>query len=189
MIRLICMLILVMPALVQAQTSFKDAKIDGSKPIDIKADTLTVRTEENVAIFKGNVDAVQDALSFKAEQMDVHYHKGSADGSLSKIEAQGDVLLTLPERTARSNKGRYDVDKGKVLLVGDVVLVHEDNTLRGDRFIYDLNTGESQLLAGNVIKDGSAMKASTGDATKAEDDGEEPEDDGRVRGLFVPKKK
>lgn len=158
-----------------AQNSFATAKLDSDQPIEIAADTLEVRQEDRIAIFTGNVEAIQGNIRLKASEMTVSYGEGETEGAfgeVSHIKVNGDVVLTTPDESAKSDSGHYNVRKEQITLQGHVVLARGKNLLRGDHLIYNLKTQKSLLTAD---KNKNADKA----ATKSSG--------GRVKGVFVPK--
>lgn len=134
------------PATAQAPLADSDA------PIDIAADSLEVRQEENVAIWTGAVKVVQGDMVLESDRLEVHYTNNtdsSADQStINRINASGNVRVTSPDEVATGQTGFYDLAAKTVILVGDVVLVRGDNTLRGERLVVELETGRSQLISG-----------------------------------------
>lgn len=137
-------------------------------PIEITADTLEVRQSENLAIFRGQVDAVQGDMLLRADVLVVHYREERSDDDqlgVSRIDVDGNVFVSSPEETAQGESGVYDVDKAVINLHGDVVLTQGENIIKGDAVEMNLETGESRVIS---------------------DAGASPE---RVRGLFVPQKK
>ena len=125
-------------------------------PIEITANELTVRQQENLAIFRGEVDAVQGDTSLKADELRVFYV--SQDGNLPaggnnnirRIEASGNVLLAQPDQSASGDRGVYDVPNNKVTLTGNVVLSNPDNVVRGNHLDYDLGSGVATVSAGST---------------------------------------
>jgi lipopolysaccharide export system protein LptA len=146
--------------------------IDGDQPIEISADQLEVQQEQQLAIFSGNVVAVQGGITMKSARMIVHYsnagnqQSSAAAKGISRIEADGGVFFTSATETARGSKAVYDVNAEQITMTGDVVLTREQNVLKGQQLVYNLKTGRSVLGAG------SAGSGSSGG--------------GRVKGLFVP---
>jgi lipopolysaccharide export system protein LptA len=150
---------------------------DTSLPIEITADVLEVMQDQRIAIFTGNVDAVQGDMVLSADQLRVHY--GDANeatpaatavpgaGSIRRIEAEGNVFLSSPRETAQGTAGVYDVASNRVTMAGAVVLTREDNVIRGDRLEIDLVSGRSQIFA----------------AVPSTEGGTPPQ---RVRALFIP---
>ena len=90
---------------------------DGSAPIEITSDTLDVKQDEQLAIFRGNVDAIQGEMNLRADVLNVHY-RSDAEGnnSISLIVAVGNVFLTPPTEMAQGDRGVYDIDAGTVVL-------------------------------------------------------------------------
>ncbi len=142
-------------------------RTDTTLPIEITADTLEVKQNQQLAVFRGKVDAVQGTMRLRADQLTVHYResKESPDQpGISKIEAEGNVFVSSPTETGKGSRGIYDVDRARIDLMGDVVLTQGNNIVKGDTLEMNLTTGESKVAKG---------------ATQG----------GRVKGLFVPEKK
>lgn len=144
---------------------------DANLPIEINADRLEVRQDQNLAIFSGNVVASQGALRLHAQTLKVHYireREGGVDteATISRIDAIGEVFLASPGETAQGAVAVYDVTNRVVTLSGSVVLTRGDNVIRGERLVLDLATGRSRVEGGSA---GGQQQ--------------------RVRALFVPPKK
>ena len=152
-------------------------ELDSNKPIEIAADSLEVLQESNMAIFSGNVEAIQGNISLNAARMEVYYRNSSDKsatanlGAVSRIEVEKNVMLSTPEESAKAAKGVYHVDKEMITLVGDVILARGKNMLRGARMDYNLKTQKSLLTSGATVTTPSGEVKSTG---------------GRVKGVFVP---
>lgn len=140
-------------------------KHDTRQPIEITADTLEVDREKNIAVFQGNVDAIQGEMRLRARVLTVHYsQKQNAQGTaISRIDAEGDVFVSSPTETAQGQRGVYDVEEGTIRLNDQVVLTRGENVIRGDRLVMDLNSGLSRVES-----------AAAGESSE------------RVHGVFVP---
>lgn len=142
------------------------------KPIDIEANTLTVDDRKRVAVFRGDVAAVQGDMTIRSRELDVDYSgeaqaKGSAAGAqITKITAQGRVLITSEAQgqTSTSDWALFDVKGQTVTIGGNVVLSQGKNVIKGDRLVIDLTTGRSRFENEGDLSNGQ-----------------------RVRGLFRPK--
>ena len=135
---------------------------DSKLPIEISADSLEVRQNEQLAIFRGNVDAIQGKIRLNAAEVWVHYRPeadGESEGTISRINASGGVRFSTPSETAQGDLGVYDVDAQVITLTGSVMLTRGANIIRGEKLVLNLATGQSKI-----------------ESTK------------RVRGLFQPKK-
>ncbi len=149
--------------------------IDTDQPIRINADSLEVKQQQQLAVFSGNVEAVQGNIVLRADTLRVHYKadKNGGGNTISRLDALGNVFIASPAETAQGQRGVYDVTARVITLEGGVVLTRGDNVLRGSRLVLNLATGVSKL-EGSVS--GSAMQGTTRRG-------------GRVQGIFVPEKK
>jgi lipopolysaccharide export system protein LptA len=139
-------------ALVWTPARAQSFQHDSTLPIEITADRLDVVQDEQVAIFMGNVDAVQGDLVLTSDELRVYYRDsgdaaGLTAGSIRRIEATGNVFITSPEETAQGEFGVYDVDGALLSLEGSVVLTRDENVVRGERLDIDLASGRSQMFA------------------------------------------
>ncbi len=150
----------------RAQTLMGDAH-DRSLPIEITANSLEVRQDQEAAIFRGEVRAIQGELRLTADELVVHYRQGVdvVEAAISRIDARGRVFFSTPGETAQGDQGVYDVNDGVITLTGSVVLTRGKNVIRGERLVIDLETGQS------VIESGTSASGSTE----------------RVKGVFFPK--
>ncbi|MDX2072742.1 MAG: lipopolysaccharide transport periplasmic protein LptA [Alphaproteobacteria bacterium] len=178
MMWLLCML----PGVALAQSKSFDSK----QPIEITSDQLEVHQAENVAIFTGNVVAIQNDVRLKSDKMTVYYtsaeEKKSDSGqaatqadaakqTIKKIDVDGNVFLATPEETASGARGNYDVEGEEIHLYENVVLTRGANTLKGSELTYNFASGKSIITGGAVAEDAAGKGT------------------GRVRALFVPDKK
>jgi lipopolysaccharide export system protein LptA len=150
---------LLLAAAAVAQTKAPAANRD--QPIEINADSLEVQQEKQVAIFNGNVNAVQGDMRLKADQLRVFYRQGAKPGeapraqapgqpqgpagSIVRIEAVGRVFISSPTQTAQGDQGVYDVERNTVTLASNVIITQDRNILRGARAVVDLTTGQARM--------------------------------------------
>jgi lipopolysaccharide export system protein LptA len=66
---------------------------------------------------------------------------------ISRIDAQGNVLVSSQDQIARGDTGVYNLDTGIATLAGRVTLTRADNELRGQYAVVDLNNNVSRLLS------------------------------------------
>ena len=146
------------------------SNLNPDNPIEITADSLEVKQDENIAIFRGNVDALQGEMRLHADELTVHYRSveggGSGVNAIGRIDAAGSVFITSSGETAQGEIGVYDVENNLITLTKNVVLTRGENVIRGNRLVLNLTTGQSRV-------DGGVDASRSG---------------GRVRSLFVPKR-
>lgn len=128
-----------------------------SQPIEVTADRLDVQQEQNVATFSGNVEAIQGSLTLNAEAIKVYYRDpASSEPSdpealvISRIDASGNVTLTLPNESVQGSWAIYDVDRELITVGGQVKLTRGETILSGERLELDLTTGRSTLVSSNI---------------------------------------
>ena len=148
--------LLLLMGLVQAQNPA--GSLDTDQPIDINADNLEIQQNKNLAIFSGNVIAVQGRIKLRAEQLRVWYRaasdggpgKGGAGGTIIRIDAINNVFVSSPTETAQGDIGIYEVGEQRLTLTGTVVLTRGENVLRGKKLIMNMATGQSRVSGGRV---------------------------------------
>jgi len=73
---------------------------------------------------------------------------GDSDESsrISRVDAQGNVVVTTPTDIGRGNYGVYNADTGIVTLLGNVTVTRGPNTVRGQYAVVDLNNNISRMM-------------------------------------------
>ncbi len=143
---------------VWAQSSrLNGLSLSGDQPINIESDRLEVREGDKIAVFSGNVNAIQGDTTLKAGTLTVYYGgegsaaTGSAD--IRRIEVAGKVYLKSNKQVATGDKGSFDMQSEVLVLSGDrVVLSEGDNVLVGCELVVQMKTGLAKV---NGCKNGS----------------------------------
>jgi len=140
---------------------------------DITAKRITMRNQENKAIFEGNVVLKKGVLVVHSDVMVVFLkpsdpqaadtapkatRKGSdelptiSNRSVSKIEATGQVKIEKAEGRATCRKAVYNEDERKIVLTGDPVAWQHGTRVSGKKIIMFLDDdrtiveGESRVM-------------------------------------------
>ncbi|MEP3232225.1 MAG: LptA/OstA family protein [Hyphomicrobiales bacterium] len=151
---------LMMVELANAQATgdaFSGFRSDNNAPIQIEADSLEVRDVEKRAVFKGNVDVRQGKTTMKTARLDVFYDGSVAAGGvggsqgISRIEANGKVIVTSGNNTATGGKAVLNMKTQIVVLSGGrVVLTQCDNVIVGKKLTVNLTNNKASLSGGRV---------------------------------------
>ena len=128
---------------------------DSDKPISIQADSTVADINGETATYKGNVHVVQGDLKLRSDKLHIRAQKGT----ISRIEADGNVVVASTQGQATGANAVYDVAQRVVTLTGKVVLTNGPNVMRGSQLVVNLASGQANLTS-----------------------------NGRVEGLFVPSK-
>lgn len=132
------------PAFAQSSGGIGNSK-DKDKPVEIAADNLEVQRDNQLAIFRGNVEAVQGSTRIRADSMVVYYRDSagrdaanqaaqaagdnSRTGKISRIDAFKGVFISSDNETAKGDKAVYDLDRRIMVIEGNAVLTRNDDVL------------------------------------------------------------
>lgn len=130
---------------------------DANAPIQVSADRFDADLNAKSGVYSGNVLVAQGDMKLRADTVRVN----TVAGKPNKIFANGNVVFTAPNGTAKGDASVYDVAPRLITMTGRVVLNKEKNVMRGTVLVVNLVTGKAQMGA----------KGMTG---------------GRVQGLFTP---
>ena len=149
----------------------------GGGPIDMTADELELVDAQHLAIWRGDVEALQGRNRMRAETINIYFtgvptSTGGASGAapgrnwgkVQKIEAEGKVFYISPTQTARGDHGLYEAASDTITITGDVIVAQGPSVVHGEKLTIDVKTGRA-LMVSNARGRGAP---------------------GRVRGVFYP---
>ena len=129
------LLLLLAPAQVPALDS------DGDQPIEVEADRLELREQENISIYEGNVRLVQGSLNIESDRLVIHFDEASE--------------LTLMEMSGRPARFRQ-LDNERREMLGEaeqIDYIESESRLelrRSARFSHAGDLIESELIRINT---------------------------------------
>jgi lipopolysaccharide export system protein LptA len=68
------------------------------------------------------------------------------DSKLSRVDAQGHVVVTNGSDVGQSDYGIYNAQTGVVTLIGNAVITRDKDVIRGQNAVMDLNTNVSRMM-------------------------------------------
>ncbi|MCP4335905.1 MAG: lipopolysaccharide transport periplasmic protein LptA [Gammaproteobacteria bacterium] len=114
---------------------------DGDQPIEVEADRLEVREQENISIYEGKVKLVQGSLVINSDRLVIHFNDAN---ELTLMEMTGRParfrLLDNEQREMRGQAEQIDYTESKSLL----------ELRRSARFNHAGDTIESDLIRVNT---------------------------------------
>ena len=126
-------------------------------PIDVTSATLSVDDIKRLAVFSGNVRAIQGKADLTASELEVGYEgqpggdtAGTAargSGRIRRIVARRNVVIVQGVDKAMSDSAEFDPRADTTLLTGNVVVMQGNNVLKGERLHLDRKSATSQLTA------------------------------------------
>ncbi len=117
-------------------------------PIHIEADRMISQEQENSVIFLGNVDAKQDDIIIRSDEMTVYYapsNKVGGSSSVKKLICKGNVEISRGNWLGTGNRMDYFSAERKVVLSGDAKAWQDQNMVLGKKIIYYLDEGRSVI--------------------------------------------
>ena len=120
---------------------------DSNAPIDVSSERIEVQDRADRAIFAGNVEVRQAALTLETDRLTVAYSSGGGV-QIRRLDASGNVTVKSPSETASGNFGIYDLDRKLITLVGDVRLSRRGSQVNGSRLVIDLDSGRAVIDGG-----------------------------------------
>jgi len=137
----------------------------GKGPIDVTADQLEMIDAQHLAIWRGNVQALQDGNRLVSDVLNVYFSGKSgakpappaapapstaggvgADwGDVQRLVAEGHVFYVSSNQTARGEHAVYEAAPDIITMTGDVVLVQGKNVTKGDKLVIDVKTNHAVL--------------------------------------------
>ncbi len=130
-----------------ASIGLRGEAYDGSLPVEVTADSLSVDQTSSTAVFEGNARVTQGAMQLGADEIRIDYQ---ADGDgISRVEASGNVTFTNGTEVAEAQNAVYLVGTAEITMTGGVLLLQGQNTISGDALVLNLEAGTGRMQ-GNV---------------------------------------
>ncbi len=138
-------------------------------PVSYSANNLEYFDAEHRLVLTGDVDIVQNDARLRADHITLYFSQstggaeaqGLASGDIERMIAEGEVYYVRPSQSARGNRAVYEVNQDSVTFSGNVVVASEENIIRGDTLVLQIGSRRTTIR---------------------------PDADGRVRGVFVPRR-
>lgn len=129
----------------------KNLKIVTPQDIVTARDSLEWYDQKQIGVARGNAVAVRQGPEHKSIRGDVLIAEvtkpANQPSKISKVDAQGHVLLVSEDEIARGDSGVYNLDTGIATLSGHVTLTRGGNELSGQYAVVDTNTNVARLLS------------------------------------------
>ena len=126
----------------------------------IRADVLTAHmTKDKPPPAAGKPDQTVPAAA-QAKPRNAAMPLGAADESsrISRVDAQGHVLVSTQTDVGRGDYGVYNADSGIATLLGNVTVTRGPNTIRGEYAVMDLNNNISRMMAAPATPGAAATR-------------------------------
>ncbi|HXR86000.1 MAG TPA: LptA/OstA family protein [Stellaceae bacterium] len=129
----------------------KNLKIVTPQDVITARDSFEWYDQKQLGVARGNATATRQGPQHKSIRGDVLTAEvtkpANQPSKISKLNAQGHVILVSQDQIARGDSGVYNLDTGIATLSGHVSLTRGDNELRGQYAVFDTNANVARLLA------------------------------------------
>ncbi len=126
----------------------------------IRADVLTAHmTKEKPQPAAGKPDkAVPAAAPAKPRNAAMPLGDNDESSKISRVDAQGHVLVSTETDVGRGDYGVYNADTGIATLLGNVTVTRGPNTIKGQYAVMDLNNNISRMMAAPATPGAAATR-------------------------------
>jgi lipopolysaccharide export system protein LptA len=141
-------------------TPFEGFSSDNDKPVNVKADSLEMHQEDQMAIFTGNVVATQGDSVLTSNELTVYYEAADADGTKNvpasdaaqAAPASTDAQTASTTAAAPAAAAAEPANKVKRLVAkGNVVVTATDQKATGDDGVLDMETNIATMTGEEVV--------------------------------------
>lgn len=138
--------------LADEQPLYGDPKNDSEK-VRITANELETDNEKNMAIFIGDVRAVQGDTVITCQRLTIYYGKkaleGGGTGSIDRVIATEAVKIIMENRIGVSDKAEYSMKTGDIILTGEPAKVTTgNNSVAGKKITINRNDNRMTVERG-----------------------------------------
>lgn len=128
------------------------AQIQGEGPIAVTAIDAVV--EGNLAIYKGEVEAVQGQTRLRCSELRITFGRRTASsgaltagGDAERYDCAGPVYYITPTEQAKGDAAVFTAANDTIVLTGNVVVQQGQNVAQGHRLTINTRTRNTQLEA------------------------------------------
>jgi lipopolysaccharide export system protein LptA len=129
----------------------KNLKIVTPQDIVTARDSFEWYDQKQIGVARGDATATRQGPEHKSIRGDVLTAEvtkpANQPSKISKVNAQGHVILVSEDQIARGDSAVYNLDTGIATMSGHVSLTRGENQLRGQYAVVDTNTNIARLLA------------------------------------------
>jgi lipopolysaccharide export system protein LptA len=117
-----------------------------ANPADREQASVTAATGAAASAKPAPAKPAQSSVPTKARAGASPADAGEGSSRISRVDAQGHVVVVTATDIGRGNYGVYNADTGIVTLLGDVTITRGQDTVKGEYAVVDLNTNVSRIM-------------------------------------------
>ena len=127
---------------------------DRNQPIEVEADSLEIRGEENISIYTGNVRLDQGSLVLRADRLVINFND---QNELTLMELNGSPATFRQlnnenqEMIGQADRLEYRETESTLILLGNARFSHKGDTIESNTI--HINTENESIQAGSSSSD------------------------------------
>jgi lipopolysaccharide export system protein LptA len=114
-------------------------------PITISADTLDVSRKDRVAIYEGNVNAVDKGRGFSIQANRIEFHFDEKMEDIDRATAMGNVRISFGERRGTGERAEYFPREERAILQGHPKVWQDNDVVSGCKITLLLKEDRSRV--------------------------------------------
>jgi lipopolysaccharide export system protein LptA len=130
-----------------AQTgSTSPARTTGG-PVQIEADSVDIRPQENLVLLTGNAVVIQDGSAIRSNTLRVLYRgqPGSPGSEVDRVVADSEVFYVTPTERIRGDSAIYDATNNQITIRGRVIITQGQSVVQGSELVVNTLTRASRM--------------------------------------------
>jgi lipopolysaccharide export system protein LptA len=117
--------------------------VDGSAPIEVTAENLSIDQDSGSALFSGDVLILQGDLRIAAAEVEVIYR--AETNQIARLVAKGNVTFATATEAAEAENADYDIASGLLTLTGDVLLTQGASAISAQNMVVNVRDGTATM--------------------------------------------
>ncbi len=123
---------------------------DEKQPIEVEADLLEVRDDDNISVYRGNVTLTQGSIRISSDQLTIYFNENDElelmemTGSPARFRQLDDDNLEMIGQAEQIN---YRETESVIILIGNASFTHDGDRIESDRI--EIDTENDNLSAGS----------------------------------------
>lgn len=123
---------------------------DEDQPIEVEADLLEVRDDDNISVYRGNVTLTQGSIRISSDELTIYFNEND---ELELMEMTGSPARFRQldddnsEMIGQANQINYRETESIIVLIGDASFTQDGDRIESDRI--EIDTENDNLSAGS----------------------------------------
>lgn len=116
-------------------------------PVQIEADSVDIRPQDNLILLTGNAVVIQDGAALRSNTLRVVYdgQPGAAGSQVDRVLADTEVFYVTQTERVRGDSALYDARANQITIRGRVIVTQGQSVLEGSELVVNTVTRASRM--------------------------------------------